>query len=167
MVLYKFSISLEALFYLVFVAALIIISFIDLDHQIIPDKISLPGIGVGLIASFFLPISWHASLLGAIVGGGVIWVTGYLGELVFKKEAMGGGDVKLMAMIGAFIGWKLTLLTIFFASLIGAVIGIISKIMTGKEYIPFGPFLSAGALLALLVGKDLLAWYWSLVMPPP
>ena len=165
-VVYNYSISLEALFYLLFISALIVISFIDLDYQIIPDKISLPGTVVGFIASFFLPLQWYDSLLGILAGGGVILATGYLGKLAFKKEAMGGGDVKLMAMVGAFLGWKLAILTIFFASLIGAVIGIIMKLITGKEYIPFGPFLSAGALLALFSGMRLIEWYWNLIFPP-
>lgn len=164
-IVHTFAVSWATLFYLIFASALLIISFIDLDYQIIPDKISLPGIVVGIIASFFFPIAWYESVLGALVGGGVILLVGYIGEFVFKKEAMGGGDVKLMAMVGAFLGWKLALLTIFFASLIGAVIGIGMRLITGKEYIPFGPFLSIGALFALFFGHNFLVWYWTLLIP--
>jgi leader peptidase (prepilin peptidase)/N-methyltransferase len=163
---YSYSFVPLTFVYLVFVSALIVISFIDLDHRIIPDKISLPGVAVGVAASYVLPIAWYESIIGALVGGGVIMATGYGGSLIFKKEAMGGGDVKLMAMIGAFLGWKMALLTIFFASLVGAIVGIVVKISTGKEYLPFGPFLSLGALFALSFGQQLLFWYWNLVSPP-
>jgi leader peptidase (prepilin peptidase)/N-methyltransferase len=164
--LYLYGFEPLTVVYLVFGSALIVISFIDLDHQIIPDLISLPGLAVGVASSYFLPIAWYESLIGALVGGGVILIIGYAGSIIFKKEAMGGGDVKLMAMIGAFLGWKLALLTIFFASLVGAVVGLIAKIFTKKEYIPFGPFLSLGALLSLVFGYQLLFWYWNQVFPP-
>ncbi len=151
--------------YLIFVSALLVISFIDIDHRIIPDNISLPGILLGFLASFLLPLHWYESLLGILGGGGVILAVGYLGELVFKKEAMGGGDVKLLAMIGAFLGWKLALLTIFFGSLVGAAIGVVMKLFTGDDYIPFGPFLSIGALAALFFGERFLHWYWMFLLP--
>ncbi|MBD3305742.1 prepilin peptidase [candidate division KSB3 bacterium] len=166
-IVYQFSFTLSALFYSIFACALIVISFIDLDYRIIPDKISLPGIVVGILGSLWLVTPWYATFLGTVVGGGVILITGYIGSLAFKKEAMGGGDVKLMAMVGAFLGWKLALLTIFFASLVGAIIGIGMKLSTGDEYIPFGPFLSLGALLAMFFGRALLAWYWNVVLAPP
>lgn len=163
---HQYAVSLTTLFYLIFTCALIVISFIDLDYQIIPDKISLPGIAVGFLASFFLPPTWYDSLLGIVIGGGIILAIGYAGKWVFKKEAMGGGDVKLMAMIGAFLGWKLVLLTLLLASLVGAVIGLVFKLVTGKEYIPFGPFLSLGALLALFFGEKFMIWYWNMLLPP-
>ncbi len=162
---HHFSISWNTLVYLIFVSALLVISFIDIDHRIIPDNISLPGILLGFLASFLLPLHWYESLLGILGGGGVILAVGYLGELVFKKEAMGGGDVKLLAMIGAFLGWKLALLTIFFGSLVGAAIGVVMKLFTGDEYIPFGPFLSIGALAALFFGERFLHWYWMFLLP--
>jgi len=165
--LHTYGISYELLWYLILLCALLVISFIDFDHRIIPDVISLPGIVLGLSASYFLPITWFEAVLGAVVGGGLIFAVGSVGGWVFKKEAMGGGDVKLMAMIGAFLGWKLALLTIFFASLVGAVIGIIQKIKTGQEYIPFGPFLSLGAVFALFVGNPLIRWYVGLLFPHP
>jgi len=167
---YQFGITALTSMYLIFVGALIAISFIDFDHKIIPNKISLPGIAVGIIASFLLPlpatlIHWYGAFLGAIAGGGVILLVGYLGAKIFKKEAMGLGDVKLMAMIGAFLGWKMALITIFFGSVVGAVVGIVIKLITGKDYIPFGPFLSIGALTALFFGQQLLFWYWNMAFP--
>lgn len=164
-VVHTYSLTWETFAYLLLTSALIVISFIDFDHQLIPDKISLPGIIVGFAVSFLLPLRWYDSLLGILIGGGVIWAVGIVGEWIFKKEAMGGGDVKLMAMIGAFLGWKAALLTIFFASIIGAVIGIIMRLITGKEYLPFGPFLSVGAFLSLLWGEQFLLWYWGLIVP--
>lgn len=164
-IVHRYSFTWAALAYTVFTALLIAISFIDLDHMIIPDVLSLPGIALGIAASFVIPRPWYDSLIGLFVGGGMIWIVGSLGELVFKKEAMGGGDVKLMAMIGAFLGWKMVLLTIFFASLIGAIIGIAMKLATGNEYIPFGPFLSAGALCALFFGEKFLQWYLTFLIP--
>lgn len=168
---HRFGITPLTLVYLAFVGALIVISFIDLEHRIIPNRIALPGIIIGIIASFFVPlpatvIRWYGAFLGATVGGGVILLVGYVGTKVFKREAMGGGDVKLMAMIGAFLGWEMALMTIFFGSLAGAVIGLIIKLIAGKDYIPFGPFLSVGALIAIFFGHQLLFWYWNLVVPP-
>ncbi len=163
---HHFSIGWETLVYLVFISSLIVISFIDIDHRIIPDVISLPGILLGFFAAVFvLPLHWYDSLIGILLGGGIILGIGILGELLFKKEAMGGGDVKLLAMIGAFLGWKLALLTIFFGSLAGAVIGLLRRIITGDEYIPFGPFLALGALAALFLGERFLHWYWIVLLP--
>lgn len=165
----QFGLTPETLVYLIFVSLLVIISGIDFDHQLIPDILSVPGILLGLALVPLSPIQWPDAVLGMLAGGGIIWITGFLGALVFKKEAMGGGDVKLMAMIGAFLGWKMVLLTIFFGSLAGAIIGIVFKLVTGKEYIPFGPFLSIGALAALLIGQRVLMWYggyWNQLLFP-
>lgn len=165
-VLVQFGLTPEAFVYLVFVSLLIIISLIDIDHQLIPDVLSVPGILVGVLTVPLLPIRWDDSLLGMLVGAGIIWLTGVVGSLVFKKAAMGGGDIKLMAMIGAFLGWKMVLLTIFFGSITGAVLGILFKLLTGKDYIPFGPFLSLGALLSLFIGQQVLFWYWGHIFFP-
>lgn len=103
----KFGPSLSFLFYFSFVAALIVITVIDLYHQIIPDVISLPGIGVGLLASLMIPqITFFNSLIGILIGGGSLFLVATLYQWLFKREGMGGGDVKLLAMIGAFLGWK-------------------------------------------------------------
>jgi len=159
----KFGPSLSFLFFFAFVAALIVITVIDLYHQIIPDAISLPGIGVGLIASLILPqITFFNSLIGVLLGGGSLFIVGTLYQWFFKREGMGGGDVKLLAMIGAFLGWKAVILTILLSSLIGSITGIIIMVLKGKDFkyaIPFGPFLSLGAVMSLSYGEEIIRWY--------
>ena len=159
----RFGPTLSYLFYFSFIAALIVISIIDLYHQIIPDVISLPGIGVGLLASLAIPqINFIDSLIGALLGGGSLFIVATLYQWLFKREGMGGGDVKLLAMIGAFLGWKAVILTILLGSLLGSVSGIIVMVLRGKDFkyaIPFGPFLSLGAVIALFYGQDLIRWY--------
>jgi leader peptidase (prepilin peptidase)/N-methyltransferase len=159
----KFGPSLSFLFFIAFVSALIVITVIDLYHQIIPDVISLPGIGVGLIASFILPkITFLNSLIGVLLGGGSLFIVGTLYQWIFKREGMGGGDVKLLAMIGAFLGWKAVILTILLSSLIGSLTGILIMVLKGKDFkyaIPFGPFLSLGAVISLFYGEEIISWY--------
>jgi len=159
----KFGPSLSYLFYFAFVAALIVITVIDLYHQIIPDVISLPGIGVGLIASLILPqITFLNSLFGVLLGGGSLFLVATCYEWLFKREGMGGGDVKLLAMIGAFLGWKAVILTILLSSLIGSITGILIMVVKGKDFkyaIPFGPFLSLGAAISLFYGQNIINWY--------
>ena len=129
--------------YLVLFTVLLIISFIDLDHQIIPDVLSLPGIVAGLLASLLvLPHGALWAVIGGLVGGGVLYAVAVLGGLILKQEAMGGGDIKLMAMIGAFLGWRMSLLTIIFAAFLGSIIGggAILLLRRGRRTpIPFGP----------------------------
>ena len=160
--------------YAIFAAALVVVSFVDLDIQIIPDVISLPGIVLGLLASFVpaarvdhlsLPPSPMDSLLGVLVGGGVLYLVAWLYELATGTEGMGGGDIKLLAMIGAFLGWPGVPLALFFASLAGALIGIVLMVSTGKGIklrIPFGPFLCLGALAYLFFGRWLVETYFLL-----
>jgi leader peptidase (prepilin peptidase)/N-methyltransferase len=152
--------------YWLLAAALVVITFIDLDHQIIPDVISLPGIPMGFALSFLVPwISWSDSLLGILLGGGSLYLVGQIYYLVTRVEGMGGGDVKLLAMLGAFLGWKAVLPTIFLGSLVGSIIGVsvmLYRRAGGKLAIPFGPFLALGAVIYLLYGQDLLRWYLSL-----
>ncbi len=159
----KFGPSLSYLFYFLFVAALIVITVIDLYHQIIPDVISLPGIGVGLIASLMIPqITLFNSLMGTLLGGGSLFLVATIYQWLFKREGMGGGDVKLLAMIGAFLGWKAVILTILLSSLVGSITGIIVMILKGKDFkyaIPFGPFLSIGAVVSLFYGENIIRWY--------
>jgi leader peptidase (prepilin peptidase)/N-methyltransferase len=159
----KFGPSLSYLFYFVFVAALIVITVIDLYHQIIPDVISLPGVGVGLLTSLIIPqITFFNSLMGILLGGGSLFLVATLYEWIFKREGMGGGDVKLLAMIGAFLGWKAVIVTILLSSLIGSITGILIMILKGKDFkyaIPFGPFLSLGAVIALFYAESLIRWY--------
>ena len=143
---------------------LISVVFVDIEHQEIPDVISIPGVFAGMIMITAFKIdpsqeyikAFLNSFLGAIVGGGSMFLMGYIGEIVFKKEALGGGDVKLMAMIGAFIGWKLVLVTFFLAPLFGAGVGIFMKIRFRKEVIAYGPYLSLAALVSLICGNRFL-----------
>ena len=159
----KFGPSLSYLVYFAFVSALIVITVIDLYHQIIPDVISLPGIGVGLLVSLIIPqITFSNSLIGVLLGGGSLFLVATLYQWLFKREGMGGGDVKLLAMIGAFLGWKAVILTILLSSLIGSVTGITIMVLKGKNFkyaIPFGPFLSLGAVISLFYGQNIINWY--------
>ncbi len=162
-VTYGFQVAFAA--FLLFSCLLIVASFIDFEHQLIPDVISLPGIALGMILSIAFPQIHHLAgsmpalreaFAGALVGGGSIFLLGVIGSMLFKKEAMGGGDVKLMAMIGTFLGWKMTLLVFFIAPLFGSVVGIIAKVRHGEEIIPYGPYLSLAAFLMLLWGDHVL-----------
>jgi leader peptidase (prepilin peptidase)/N-methyltransferase len=159
----RYGLSWSYLFYFSFVAALIVITVIDLYHQIIPDVISIPGIGVGLLGALILPhITFFNSLMGTLLGGGSLFVIATLYQWLFKREGMGGGDVKLLAMMGAFLGWEAVLLTILLSSLIGSIIGIIIMALKGKDFkyaIPFGPFLSLGAFIALFYKNEIIFWY--------
>ncbi len=155
--------------YSAFTAALLVITFIDLDHRIIPDLISLPGIGIGFLLSFFEPsLSVKDSLIGLVAGGGSLYLVAVAYEALTKREGMGGGDVKLLAMIGAWLGWKAVLFTIFFASLSGTIIGggaMLAQKQGRHSAIPFGPFLAFGALAYLFFGPQLIDWYLSLGRP--
>ena len=151
-------------------ARLVAITFIDLDHQIIPDVISLPGIVVGFLCSFLLPwVSWSDSLLGILLGGGSLYLVAAGYSLLTGKEGMGGGDIKLLAMIGAFLGWKAILPIVFFSSVFGTLVGVplmLVKRADGKLAIPFGPFLSAGAIVYLLWGPLIVRWYLDFFRTP-
>jgi leader peptidase (prepilin peptidase)/N-methyltransferase len=158
---YGLSVSLACAF--IFAAALIVITFIDLAHQIIPDVISLPGIPLFFICSFFVPwVSPAQSFWGILTGGGILYAFAAGYKLLAKKEGMGGGDIKLLAMIGAFLGWQGALVALVLAACAGSIIGIIMIIYKGKNLkyaIPFGPFLALGALCALLFGQELIILY--------
>jgi len=159
----RFGPSASYLIYFVFISCLIVITVIDLHHQIIPDVISLPGIGAGLLASLFVPsTTFLNSLLGTVLGGGSLFLVATVYQWFFKREGMGGGDVKLLAMIGAFLGWKSVILTILLGSLSGSVIGLIVMVLKGRDFkyaIPFGPFLSLGAVISLFYQNQIISWY--------
>ena len=142
----------------VFLSALVAITGIDLEHQIIPDRITLPGIAVGFLTCFLgTRVSWLDSLLGILVAGGILFAV-----IVLSGGGMGGGDMKLGAMIGAFLGYKLALLTLFLAVILGGAVAL-TLLSTGirgrKDPIPFGPFLAAASALALVWGEALFHWY--------
>jgi leader peptidase (prepilin peptidase)/N-methyltransferase len=158
--------------YFVFVSVLLIIFFIDLDYQIIPNSITMPGIPLAIVlGSAILPDPFYGNellgprgaLAGFAAGGGFFYLVAILGKAVFKKDAMGGGDIKMMAMVGGLLGWKGVLLTTFMGSLSGSVIGISLILLKGREWgsrIPFGPYLAIGALISLICGRDILRWYF-------
>jgi leader peptidase (prepilin peptidase) / N-methyltransferase len=142
----------------VLLAALVAITAIDLSHQIIPDAITLPGIVVGVVASLVTGrVPWLESLLGVVGGGGIFLVI-----ILASRGGMGGGDMKLGAMLGAFLGWKIGLLALLLAVLSGGVVALgllILKRKGRKEAIPFGPFLALGGAITCLWGRTLLDWY--------
>jgi leader peptidase (prepilin peptidase)/N-methyltransferase len=163
MLLVRYGISALYLIYLTLFASLTLVSFIDLPHRIIPDVISVPGIFIGLAISLLHPqMSIKDSLIGVLVGGGTLYIVASVYHMVAKREGMGGGDIKLMAMIGAFIGWKGVLFTILCSSFIGSVVGVVlilSSSADSKYAVPFGPFLSLGAVIYVLWGEALITWY--------
>lgn len=176
-------------FDLIFVSALIALIFIDAEHMILPNAITYPGIVFAIFARLAVPYLvgdphfddlpglmegvlsdmplWAASLIGALigalVGGGSLWSMGWTWERLRGVEAMGLGDVKMMFMVGAYLGWRLTILTIFFGVLSGSIIGMALMARQGKKdmqmLLPFGVFLGIGSILALLVGQHIVEWY--------
>jgi leader peptidase (prepilin peptidase)/N-methyltransferase len=163
---WRFGPGWDVLVYFAFMSALVAITFIDLDFQIIPDAITLPGIPLGLLAGILLmpdplaremALGWKASLIGTASGFGL-----YYAVAVLSRGGMGGGDIKLMTMVGALTGWKSVLLTTFLGSLAGSVLGLVLMLFKGKgrkTKIPFGPFLALGAVLTLLFGQEIFEWY--------
>lgn len=160
----KFGVSIDFSIYFIFICALVVITFIDLDHQIIPDIISLPGIPIGLLSSLFLAsLYFKDALIGALIGGGSLFLVAWGYQLITGKEGMGGGDIKLLAMIGAFIGWQGVFFTIFVASASGSIIGAVLMLFAQKDLkfaVPFGPFLSLGAIAYIFFGPELIFWYY-------
>lgn len=161
-----YGISYQYAIFFLFAATLVAISVIDLDHRIIPDVLSLPGVAAGWAVSLFpWSVYWLDSLIGTLAGGGSLYVVAVVYERVTGREGMGGGDIKLLAMIGAWMGWQALPLIVLVASLTGAVIGLVFILCAGEGYrfrIPFGPFLSLGALVYLFFGRDLIGWYLGL-----
>lgn len=160
-----YRLDILSFIYAVFFASLIVISMIDLEHKIIPDVITIPGMIAGLICSiFFLPLGFVHSLAALLLGGGLFYAIA-----VISKGGMGGGDIKLIAAIGSFLGWQKTLLTIFLSALIGSIVGIslmIVKKKGRKDMIPYGPFIALGAAISVFWGKDIIIWYLSLTSGP-
>ncbi|MCL4456239.1 MAG: prepilin peptidase [Nitrospirae bacterium] len=162
-------------FLFAFASAMIVITLIDLDFQVIPDVITLPGIIIGLFSSSFLlpdPFSLQSSalslpvvgfknsIIGLLLGGGLFYLIA-----VLSRGGMGGGDIKMMAMVGAFMGWKAVFLTTFIGSLTGSIVGISLMVFKGKgrkTKIPFGPFLALGSVITLFFGGEIIRWYFTL-----
>ena len=183
------GLSVALPFDLVFVSALVALMFIDAAHQILPDVITLPGVAFALMARIAIPLItgkphfddvtslahgafaelplWLVSLLGAVigglVGGGFLWLMGWAWERLRKIEAMGLGDVKMMFMVGAYLGWRLTILTMFLGVLSGSLIGIalmiVERRFDSRKVLPFGVFLGIGTVASLLFGSQFVEWY--------
>lgn len=142
--------------------SLIVLFAIDLEHHLLPNAITLPGIIVGFLFSFVTEPGWLSALIGIVVGGGSLWLIAEVYYRVRHEEGLGMGDVKMLAMIGAFVGWKLTLVTLMMASFAGSLIGLLLILMgrgSMKYALPFGTFLALGAALAATAGQTLLEWY--------
>ncbi|MEK6743884.1 MAG: prepilin peptidase [Nitrospirota bacterium] len=184
----EFGITGEAFLVMALCSSLVVITFIDLDHQIIPDIITYPGMVIGLVvAPFFmstldapLPFGLDSVLpslgqygaaflnafIGLLLGGAPLYLIGLLWEKLRKVEAMGGGDVKYMAMVGSFLGWKGAFLTIMLGAMTGSIVGvalILLKKHQADKVIPFGPFLAFGTLMTLFQGSDIISWYLALI----
>ena len=188
-VMWRDGISWALPFDLIFVTAILALIFIDAEHMILPNAITYPGIAFALVARLALPLLtgqphfddlpmlldgplarwpiWAASLggavIGALVGGGSLWLMGWLWEKLRGVEAMGLGDVKMMFMVGAYLGWRLTILNIFLGVLSGSLIGIALMARRGDRnmqmLLPFGIFLGIGAIIALFLGSQIVNWY--------
>lgn len=162
----KFGLTFQYLVMFLFCSALVVVTFIDFDHQIIPDEISLPGIGLGFLASFFLPgPTWISSLMGIVAGWGMLALVFYGYLWLTGREGMGGGDAKLLAMMGAFLGLPAIPFIIFCSSLVGSIAGLSLMAIQGKDRhlaIPFGPYLVLGAILYIFWGPALIHWYLQL-----
>ena len=163
--------DIQTIQYLVLISLLIIITFIDIDHYIIPDELIILGsIFVVVFNLIFKVITIKESLLGALICGGGVLVIVYLIEFIVKKEVMGGGDIKLFAMLGLFLGVKNSLLVALISVYVGAVFGIISIMYSkikNKEFnsmIPYGPFISMATLIVMLYGEDIINWYMKFIL---
>jgi len=161
-----FGLTLHFLACALFVTSLIVLGFIDFFHQVLPDAVTLPGLGLAVLYSFFRPdLNWIQALLGAAVGGGSILLIIGLYYLVRRREGMGLGDVTMMFLVGAFLGWRLAVLTLILAALSGALVGLVLMVAKKKslqQALPFGSFLAPAAFASLLWGDRLVAWYVSL-----
>ncbi len=165
-VFWRYGFAWDSVAYALFCSCLIVITFVDLEFQIIPDRITLPGIILGTFAGALLMpdpfmrtalLGYKASLIGLLSGGGFFYLVA-----VLSRGGMGGGDIKMMAMVGALMGWKAVMLTTFLGSLSGSIVGIFLMVFKGrgrKAKIPFGPFLALGAAITLFFGEEILRWY--------
>lgn len=171
---FKYGFSVLTPLYWIVMAGLVVATFIDFEHYIIPDRISLGGIALGLVLSFIFPVlhvygvivptltHWEGllqSAIGVAAGAGTLWVVSVIGKMIFKKDAMGLGDVKLLGAIGAFLGWRAVIFTIIASSFIGSIVGIILIIIGNRAWqsrIPYGPYLAFAAMAWVFWGT--IAW---------
>lgn len=154
--------TVEMLRAAIFFTILLGISMTDAREYIIPDEFSVGGAVLGIGFAFVGGVlSWQAAILGAVVGYAVLWIVAIVGEKMFHEEAMGGGDIKMMAMLGAFLGWQGVLLTLFLGAILGTIIFLPLKLAGKDKLVPFGIFLALGGAATWLVGNDLISWYLS------
>jgi leader peptidase (prepilin peptidase)/N-methyltransferase len=162
---FAFGPTREAVAASALLAALVAITMIDLEHQIIPDVISLPGILAGFLANLATGhVSWMDSLLGIAIGGGVFLTIALVGSWLAGQDAMGGGDIKLAAMLGAFLGWKVLLFSLFVSAMGGGILAaalMATRLRGRKDPLPFGPFLATGGAIGLFWGERMVRWYLS------
>jgi leader peptidase (prepilin peptidase)/N-methyltransferase len=163
----RFGTTLRSAFLLTFLCGLVVVSFIDLDHQIIPNAITLPGIPLGLVGGLLVrepPLLDR--LIGTLAGAGFLYLMLFYGGVLYGQEAMGEGDLNLIALVGAFLGWKAVVVTILVACFVGSAVGLglmAVKRLGRRQHIPFGPFLSLGAVVGLFWGERLIGWYLRLL----
>jgi len=162
----RHHLSLDYAAELAFVAAVVALIFIDFDHQILPNSITLPGMGLGLaLAGPRVDVSFLDALLGALLGAGLLYFVSEVYLRLRKVEGLGMGDVKMMGMVGAFVGWKGVLLTLFLGSLSGTLVGLVVMAASKGDLrtkLPFGTFLGMGAIATVYLGERLIGWYTSL-----
>ncbi len=145
--------------------AFLIVFFVDIDHRIIPDSISLSGIVIGILFSFLpgIPVNWKQALIGTAMGGGLFLLVAEIGDRVFKRESMGGGDIKLAAMLGASLGWQGILLVLCLASFLGSIVGLtqlaLARDKSSARIVPFGPFLVTAGLVVFYRGPEIIRFY--------
>jgi leader peptidase (prepilin peptidase)/N-methyltransferase len=163
---WRFGWTVELAVFAFLASALLVIFFVDLDHQIIPDLITLPGMVIGLGVSFAPGgIGILPSLIGLLVGGGSLYLVALLGDWLFKKESMGGGDIKMAAMLGAFLGWQKVIFVFMASAVIGLVVSVAIMAVSAKlrktRLVPFGPFIAIAAMLAIVWGDRIIEYYVS------
>jgi len=176
----KFSLTIALAVYCALVASFIVVTFVDLDHYIIPNEITFGGIGIGLVLCFiarympgdrFIVTKPLEAIGGGVIFAGVIYLLDQFSHLAFKKRGMGGGDVKLAAVIGLFVGYKLILPVILVASVVGSIVGILVVAIRHRQeddpshYIPFGPYLVLGTIIVLFFGENMLDFWRNMVIP--
>jgi leader peptidase (prepilin peptidase)/N-methyltransferase len=178
LVWFEYGFDLRTLVYWLAVSGLVMGSFIDIDHMILPDRVTKGGMILGVGFSILLPslhgeASWEggavASLLGLAVGFGLLWLVARVGRIIFKQDAMGFGDVKLMGAIGALLGWQAVLFTVLVSSLLGSVVGLVLVLIGGREWqsrIPYGPYIALAAVIWILWGHGWWELYWRWLQGP-
>ena len=164
---YRWGVSWSALSSMIFGCAMLVLALIDYDFKLLPNVITLPGAAIGFALSFVDPrVAWIDAVIGIAAGGGLLYLTAWLYMKLRGVQGMGMGDVKMIAMIGGFVGWQGALLTIFLGSLFGSVVGLGLMKIKGREWdyaLPFGTFLALAAVIVDWSGPELIAWYWEVL----